>query len=227
MPSNLSLCHVFVFVKPGAPEAAGLHAAGMVESYRRRHPGQGTANVCFCFDNAFLELLWVTSEAEVTSPPIARTRLAERARWRETGACPFGIAIRTAASDGPDAPLPFATWPFAPPYLPPGTTIPVALASEDPRQPFVFRSPGSARPDAWTDGRAGTRQRDAGLAEIAGVHLRLPVPLPAGDALEALQHAGLVTVEPALADTSSLILTLSQGEGRALRRLSLPEVLWV
>ena len=54
-----------------------------------------------------------------------------------------------------------------------------------------------------------------------------PVPLPAGDALEALQHAGLVTVEPALADTPSLILTLSQGEGRALRRLSLPEVLWV
>ncbi len=70
-------------------------------------------------------------------------------------------------------------------------TIPVALASEDPRQPFVFRSPGSARPDAWTDGRAGTRQRDAGLAEIAGVHLRLPVPLPAGDALEALQFARL------------------------------------
>ena len=48
-----------------------------------------------------------------------------------------------------------------------------------------------------------------------------------GVALEALQHAGLVTVEPALADTPSLILTLSQGEGRALRRLSLPEVLWV
>ena len=79
------------------------------------------------------------------------------------------VATVRVASDGPDAPLPFATWPFAPPYLPPGTTIPVALASEDPRQPFVFRSPGSARPDAWTDGRAGTRQRDAGLAEIAGV----------------------------------------------------------
>ena len=164
---TLELDHVFVFVTPGAPEAAAL---GLCESYRRRHPGQGTANVCYCFDNAYLELLWVTDRAELTAPAVARTRLAERADWRRTGASPFGIALR---GPDPDTPLPFESWDYAAPFLPAGMAIPVAVASDDPRQPFLFRSPGTARPDTWPDdaggSRAGARQRPIGLAEIAAV----------------------------------------------------------
>lgn len=58
MEASLALDHLFVFVEPGAPERAALERAGLRESFRRRHPGQRTANVCFCFDNAYLELLW-------------------------------------------------------------------------------------------------------------------------------------------------------------------------
>ncbi len=110
MPSNLSLCHVFVFVKPGAPEATGLYAAGMVESYRRRHPGQGTANVCFCFDNAFLELLWVTSEAEVTSPP------SPAPAWPKGHAGARRGPVRSASPSAP----PHPTAPTRPCRSPPG-----------------------------------------------------------------------------------------------------------
>jgi hypothetical protein len=46
--------HLFVFVEPPATEAAELEQAGLRESFRRRHPGQGTTNACFCFDNAYL-----------------------------------------------------------------------------------------------------------------------------------------------------------------------------
>ncbi len=224
MPPALQLCHVFSFVEPGAPEADALHRAGLKESFRRRHPGQGTANACYCFDNAYLELLWVESAQEIASPPIARTRLAERARWRETGASPFGIAVRTA---DPDTPLPFATWTFTPPYLPPGLTIPVATASEAPEHPFLFRSPGHARPDAWTDGRAGDRQRPAGFADLHGVHLRLPVPPPAGDALHALEAAGLLTVGIVAGAAPEMILELSRTDGKPPRRLSLPDLRWL
>lgn len=212
--SGAALCHVFVFVTPGAPEAGALEAAGLRESFRRAHPGQGTANACWCFDNAYLELLWVDDPAAVSGPATARTRLAERAHWRETGASPFGIAVRGAA--------PFAAWDYRPPYLPAGMSIPVALSSEDPRQPFLFRSPGDARPDAWTDGRAGDRQASAGLAEIVGVHLDLTAP-PSDD-LCVLEAAGLLTLSRA--EEPRMVLTLSRPDGGAPRRLSLPDVRW-
>jgi hypothetical protein len=80
---SLRLHHVFAFVAPQPPAPPGL-----IESYRRAHPGQGTANVCYLFGEAYLELLWETDRAEITSPAIARTGLAERARWRDTGGCP-------------------------------------------------------------------------------------------------------------------------------------------
>ncbi|HEX8435584.1 VOC family protein [Archangium sp.] len=224
MSPALELCHVFVFVEPGAPEAARLEEAGLRESFRRQHPGQGTTNVCYCFDNAYLELFWVEDEAAVTGPTIARTRLAERARWRETGASPLGIALRTAA---PHPSLPFPTWDYRPPYLPAGMVIPVALASEDPRQPFVFRPPSSSRPDTWTDGRAGDRQRQAGLAELLGIELELPARVPPGDALRLLAATGLLTLGVSPDEQQRLVLSLSRADGGPPRRLSLPEFRWL
>lgn len=52
---TLELDHVFVFCTPGDGLEERMKAHGFVETYRRRHPGQGTQNVCFCFDNAFVE----------------------------------------------------------------------------------------------------------------------------------------------------------------------------
>jgi hypothetical protein len=217
--ARVSLCHVFVFVEPGAPEAAGLERAGLRESARRAHPGQGTANVCYYFDNAFLELLWAVDGAELASPAVAPTRLAERAAWRSTGACPFGIALRT---EPPEAPLPFATWDYRAPFLPPGLAIPVAHASTDPRQPFLFRSPGSARPDQRTEGQASERQRGAGLAEIAALHLTLPPGVEPAAELRQLEQAGLLTLGIG-EDGPRLVLTLSRVDGSPPMRLSLPD----
>lgn len=208
----LDLCHLFVFVADPAAALDILTRTGLAESFRRRHPGQGTANVCACFDNSYLELLWAEDESELISAPIVRTRLAERARWRETGASPFGIGLRR---------LRVPAWDYRPPFLPEGMSIPVALASEDPRQPFLFRSPGEARPDAWTDGRAGDRQKAAGLCEIIGLDLDLPVaPAPA---FKVLAEQGLVTLKPAV--TAKAHLTISRAGG-GTRRLTLPDFTW-
>lgn len=218
--AKLELCHLFLFVKPEAPEAQMLDSLGLRESYRRAHPGQGTANICYCFDNAFLELLWVTDSAEITSPAILRSGLAERAIWRTNGANPFGIAVRSANTP------PFPTWPYKPPYFPEGHNIPVALSSDDPTQPLIFVSPGNARPDQWPDGRAGNRQTLANLNEIISLEIFLGEGVSASPDLETLVEAGVVT----LGDDDSgpgAVLTISQSDGAAAKRLELPKVSWL
>lgn len=209
---TIDLCHLIVFVADRAAAEQAFAACGLVPSFTRGHPGQGTANLCACFDNAYLELLWCEDESELISSPVVRTRLAERARWRETGASPFGIGLRGK--------LPFPSWEYRPPYLPEGMTIPVALASEDPRQPFIFHSPGSARPDAWTADLAGQRQQQAGMTEIGALKLELPVA--AAPALKCLAEKRFLTLTPAVRPKLEVaIATLDGGQ----RRLQLPAFL--
>lgn len=181
----VALCHLFVMVAPDAPERTALEEAGLRESFRREHPGQGTRNVCYCFDNAYLELLWVEDPVAVQSAAIRPTGLHLRADWRRSGASPFGVGLRRGHGD-----LPLPVWDFAPPYLPPGMTIPVAQASSDLRQPFVFLSPGATRPDQWTDGRAGQRQGAAQIAEIGAVELTVTAP-PDPGLVDLLMAAGI------------------------------------
>jgi len=211
----IEIDHLFVFVQPQAPELARLADAGLQERFRRDHPGQGTANVCCCFDNAYLELLWLHNADQAHDPAVARMQLVERAAWRTSGASPFGIALRT----GPSEPLPFETWDYAAPFLPSGMSIPVALASDDPRQPLLFRSPGSQRPDHWTDGRGDARQAPAGLAEIVHLRVDLPDGVCPGEPLAGLQEIGLLSL--GTAPTHGMVVTLSRPTA-APRRLALP-----
>lgn len=211
--------HVFVMVTPEAPEVARLTALGLAESFRRAHPGQGTTNACFCFDNAYLELLWLTAPTEAASCALARSGLAARADWRRSAASPFGIALR---HPDPAAAPPFPAWSYAAPFLPAGMSIPVATASDDPRQPLLFRSPGSARPDRWTDGRAGERQHAAGYAEIAGMRLAFPDDVTPDPAIDALASAGLITLDRG-ASAPAMVLELTRTDGGARQRLRLPD----
>ncbi|MFO1056087.1 MAG: hypothetical protein U1E53_03885 [Dongiaceae bacterium] len=203
--AGLALDHVFVFVEPGA--------------FRRRHAGQGTTNVCYCFDDAYLELIWEVEAGELDSAAVAAIGLPARARWRRTGASRLGIALR-----GGEAP-PFAARPYAAPFLPPGGIIPVAEASRDPAQPFLFWMPGGRPPATWTDGRAGERQRAAGLATVAGLEVRFTPAAPPHPDLAALAAAGLLTLVEAPAP--GLVLTLAGDDGRTARRLLLPELAWL
>jgi hypothetical protein len=100
---------------------------GFVEGSSNTHPGQGTANRRFFFENFMLELLWVSDPAEVQSEQTRRTRLWERCEQREAGANPFGIVFRSAHSQ--TSPAPFPTWSYAPPYLPAGISMQIAAGT--------------------------------------------------------------------------------------------------
>ncbi len=214
----MELDHLFVFIAPDGPEPKRLESLGFEINARRNHPGQGTCNVCYVFDNAYLELLWLVNEAEARSPAVARTQLAERARWRENAASPLGIALR---GFGPRAPLPFETWDYHPPYRPGGRKVlPIAAFSDDLAQPLVFGSPGDLRPDQWPEERQSARQRALGLREIETVEIMLPDSVAPAEALQALADQGLLKLSSGPAQ--GIILTLSHEDG-APRRLSLPD----
>lgn len=112
---RLELDHLFVCTAPGAPEAEELIRLGLREGPSNHHPGQGTANRRFSFENAMLELLWVSNAKEAQSEQTRRTLLWERWSGRESGACPFGICLRPR---GPgQGELPFPAWEYRPAYL--------------------------------------------------------------------------------------------------------------
>jgi glyoxalase-like protein len=118
------LDHAFITCVAGAPEADALLRLGFVEGSSNTHPGQGTANRRFFFDNFMLELLWISDPAEAQSERTRRTRLWERCERRQVGVNPFGIIFRSAHSQ--PAPVPFPTWSYAPAYLPVGMSMQIA-----------------------------------------------------------------------------------------------------
>src|SRR5215204_3763098 len=123
---RFELDHFFVCTDLDAPEAAQLVSIGLTEGHSRVHSGQGTANRCFLFQNAYMELIWVHDHDEARSAVTQRTRLSQRWMGRASGACPFGVCLRPAdASIGSD--VPFATWDYLPRYL--ATSSPIRIGT--------------------------------------------------------------------------------------------------
>jgi hypothetical protein len=133
----LEVDHAFIACAHGAPEGDALLRAGFVEGSANTHPGQGTANRRFYFENFMLELMWVADPAEAQSAQTRRTRLWERWSQRDSGN-PFGIVFRAAGDQ--DAAAPFPTWAYHPSYLPQGLAIQIAVGTTL-REPELFYLP--------------------------------------------------------------------------------------
>ena len=190
---SVELDHIFICTEVGAPEADQLVAFGLTEGTSNLHPGQGTANRRFFFYNAMLELLWVRDEREARSPPIAPTRLWERWRYHFSGYSPFGVCLRPSAQH-PVAGLPFATWEYRPPYLPPELRIDVATGTAA-SEPLVFATPFSGRPDALPEERRQPLVHPKGVVEITGLRITLPRGKPISGVVRTLHRAGVVSFE--------------------------------
>lgn len=206
----MELDHVFLFIDDLRVAEALGQSLGLVETYRRVHAGQGTANICYCFENAFLELLVLTDADEASSAAIARTGLLQRADWRELRTCPLGIAWRL---DHQEAPPAFPTWPFRPPYLPATRAIPVAVESDNLAAPLLFQSPGTEAPAAWAPERRGTLQTAAGLRRIVQVLLSSPKGFRPGPTLTGVLAATGGLIEEGRGRDWSLRLRVSRHDG--------------
>lgn len=130
--------HAFIGCRSGAPEGEALLRLGFIEGSANTHPGQGTANRRFFFENFMLELVWVADPAEVQNERTCRTRLWERCQGQHGHVSPFGIIFRSTSV--PPAPPPFVTWFYTPLYLPPGLAMQIADATTV-NEPELFYLP--------------------------------------------------------------------------------------
>jgi hypothetical protein len=216
--TNLEIDHVFICCAPGAPEAEALLRLGLKEGTPNTHPGQGTACRRFFFDDAYLELFWVTDPWEAQSEPVRPTRLFERWTRRNDDACPFAIVLRPAAGSESASP-PFATWAYRPSYMPTGLSIEVASDTPLAGPELFYLGFQRGRPRA----RQEPTDHAPPLGALTGVTLWRPAD---GDsaAARSLEAAGLV----AFRDSDEYLLELlfeGAGPGRADLRPGLPLVL--
>ncbi|TFI55886.1 hypothetical protein BLD44_000655 [Mastigocladus laminosus UU774] len=168
---QLELDHVFICVDPQAPEAEVLKAFGLKQGRGRIHHGQGSANVCFFFHNAYLELLWLNDPNEIQSPVVQPIGLWERCRWKETQACPFGISFRTAT---PPSQLPFPTWDYHAPFLPEGFTIPMITKQNNLAEPLIFVWTGTQKPANYPPDKRQPLDHQPPFKEMTAVRVCLP-----------------------------------------------------
>jgi hypothetical protein len=164
--------HAFVACAPGAPEADALLELGFVEGSPNSHPGQGTANRRFFFENFMLELVWVTNLAEVSSEQTRPTRLRERCSQHAAGINPFGIILRPTGNV--ELPPPFPSWSYHPNYLPPGLAIQIAQGTslEEPELfylSFMRNAGGRGEPTKHALPLRRVRRLRLGVASLAAL----------------------------------------------------------
>lgn len=165
--------HLFICTDVGAEVADRLLMLGFVQGLSRVHPGQGTTNRCFFFQNAMLEFLWVHDPLEAQSEVIQKTHLWERWRDRKDGICPFGICVRPKPESV--GTIAFEHWDYAPPYMPENLTIAVGNNSEVLTEPMLFQTPFGKRPDQQPIERRLPFVHPIGLQEITRAELVSPM----------------------------------------------------
>lgn len=141
-PFPLELDHVFVWVTKGAPEAAWLQKAGLqLQPETHPHIGQGTASKIFIFENLYLELIWIEDE-QAAAKNAARSGIdmVQRARWRKSGASPFGVGLHRLL--GVEGPLPFPVTNYWAEWMQPNTNIEFAQSTSNMSEPMYFVLPG-------------------------------------------------------------------------------------
>ncbi len=126
------LDHLFVLGPLNAPVADRLAALGFEEGLPNTHPGQGTANRRFFFENLMLEFLWIHDPRECQSGAAQRMRLVERL----TRGSPFGFCLRPASPN--TSAKPFAGEDVYLPYLPKGRSVFVGDNVENTHEPLCF-----------------------------------------------------------------------------------------
>ncbi len=139
--------HIFIFSNSKGEEANELKDFGLTESPGRRHPGQGTQNRKFHFQDFFLEILWVADQNELLSGSTFHSKLWQRAQHQQTGFSPFGLCLRTAP---PIKPLFSNAMAYQPAYFPEGKTITVLPNEDDHSLPWTFQLPAFAKDSKQT-----------------------------------------------------------------------------
>jgi hypothetical protein len=188
---SFELDHLFVCVSEEAPEADRLIEFGLTEGPRNTHPGQGTANRRFFFQNGMIELVWLQDEAEAKTALVTTTRLFERLHHRQTAASPFGLVFRPARQG--ESRLPFDCWEYRPPYLPAGMSFYIGENSTIIEEPFLAYIPFRVGAEEYLAHLKPYLDHNAGFRDITSVIITTPEPKPISAAFDAAKNLGCVS----------------------------------
>jgi hypothetical protein len=151
----MQIDHIFIFSKNNGAEADELVEFGFTEGSSRIHPGQGTINRKFYFENFFLEILWVINAEEIQSELILPTKLWQRSHFKINKYSPFGMCLIN--EDNTDKLFKNCVH-YQPLYFPEGMKIEVITNENNPYLPWTFRLPFKGikkKPDEPTNHKNG------------------------------------------------------------------------
>ncbi len=134
----MEIDHIFIFSNDSGQESDDLVEFGLTEGSSRFHPGQGTTNRKFYFENFFLEILWVVNEKEIQSNLTAKTKLWERSQFYRNGNSRFGLCLVNSESTDK---LFEKSEIYEPIYFPKGMSIDIFTNEQNPNLPWTFRLP--------------------------------------------------------------------------------------
>ncbi len=134
----LSLDHIFIITKPGAAVADQLVDLGFIEGTSNTHPGQGTANRRFFFNDFTIELLYVSDAHEAANGAGSRLGILERSQ--NSLASPFGLIVRV--SEFGITPH-FPSWQYFPDYFNGKMSFYVGENSNNLQEPLCICMPPS------------------------------------------------------------------------------------
>lgn len=157
----MEIDHIIFFSNDQGNEAEELTSFGLIEGSNRIHPGQGTRNRKFYFENFFLEIVWAFDKREITSALTAPTRLWERTNHRKNGCSPFGLCL---SNSGDSDDLFQGCLKYRPSYLPEESSFEIITNEEHPYLPWICRlplepnAPNKGKREEPTDHEVGIRK---------------------------------------------------------------------
>jgi Glyoxalase-like domain len=227
----VELDHVYIWVQPGAPEAAILEREGFrVDPTATHHVGSGTSSRSVLFENAYLELLYLDSTVTDSAlTAMEKTANHSRAQWRNNAAPAFGLGLRRRA--GAADSLPFPTIRNHKPWMMPGTDIRATTTIDQLEAPDVFVVPAYMALPAWIESvrsdsrQSGLLQHPSRVRQLTHVRLSLVDPKGLVASVRALASAGVVEIDRGSAAVATL--TFDGGRRGVVRDLrpSLPLVI--
>lgn len=206
----MKIDHIFIFSNKGQ-EADELVEFGLTEGSGRTHPGLGTANRRFFFENFYLEILWVENEADATSESSSSLKIWERSNFRNNNYAPYGLCFENREDSNP---LFENAFKFQPDYYPAGKHIEVFTHEEKPYLPWVFRlpvAPGNKRISGEP-----TNHGDIGIKELTKAVFELRMTEVEDEIINIVQSNSAVEFRAASKDL--LILEFDDGRQGKTKR---------
>jgi len=207
--------HLIIFSNQKGTEAAELIEFGLVEGSNRIHPGQGTRNRKFYFENFFLEITWVTDMKEITSEITAPTQLWERSNHNTSDFSPFGLCL---AKTDDTSELFQDSIKYRPSYLPEGHAFEIITNADYPYLLWTCRLPFT-RHEYTTD---EPKNHPIGVRNLTKVIFHIPQKYFQNNFIQFIEDKSIVVFEETNTSHHLILVFDEQAKSKMQRFSNLP-----